>query len=79
MVMCSAFSISKIASSQAEDYFAGSGFAQVGIFERQGQASSFFTCVVFKISSGIRSRATGWPFTMCDSIISSTSSGRTPP
>jgi len=30
--MNSAFSMSKISSSQAENYFAGSGFAQVGIF-----------------------------------------------
>src|SRR5215469_4805202 len=34
---------------------------------------------VFRHSSGIRSRSTGLPFTMCDSMISSTSSAVTCP
>src|SRR5262249_59112378 len=39
----------------------------------------FFLCVVFKISSGIRNRSTGLSPKICDSIISSTSSGFTLP
>src|SRR5882724_8941369 len=38
-----------------------------------------FLCVVIRISSGMRKRSTGRSFKICDSMISSTSSGRTPP
>ena len=41
MVMNSAFSMSKIWSSQAEDYFAGGGFAQVDIFRVANSGIAF--------------------------------------